>query len=106
MPSAEEMLKKLQERQDKLNAKIKEAKLAAAKEAATLDDERHRLIGAAVAIGMNESEELRALVEPLLDAHTAGTRARKLLGLKGPGPSQEPQSTTDEEPPVPQAAAS
>lgn len=90
MPSADAMLRKLQERQDKLKAKIKEAKLAAAKEAAELEDERCRLIGAAVSIGMEENAELRAAIEPLLDAHTSGTRARKLLGLKGAGTKPEP----------------
>ena len=81
MSNADALLAKLKEREAKLKAKIKEAKAAAAKEAAALEAEKHRLIGAAVMAEMDTNEALRKIVEPLLEASVQGTRARKLLGL-------------------------
>ena len=81
MPGADALLQKLQEREAKLKAKIKEAKAAAAKEAAALDAERQRFIGAAIMAEMDEDEQLRALLQPVINTRTINPRARKMLGL-------------------------
>ncbi len=81
MPGADALLQKLQDRETKLKVKIKEAKAAAAKEAAALDAERHRIIGAAVLAEMEDNPDFKALVQPVIDTRTTSPRARKLLGL-------------------------
>ena len=91
MPDAQNLLKKLQEREAKLKEQIRHAKAEAAKQAAALEAERCRIVGAAVLAEMEENAKLRALVQPVIDARTTATKARKMLGLK-PLPKTGPQS--------------
>ncbi|MCP4934688.1 MAG: hypothetical protein GY927_10910 [bacterium] len=81
MTNTNALLQKLQDREAKLKAQIKKAKATAAKEAAALDTERHRIIGAAILAEIDENEPLRALVQPVIETRTTNPRARKILGL-------------------------
>jgi hypothetical protein len=81
MTDPQSLLQKLEQRQEKLRAQIRKAKADAAKKAATLHNERCRLIGDAVITEMEHDPEFMKRIMTLISHHTTNPKERKLLGL-------------------------
>ena len=90
MPDAQNLLKKLEERETKLKEQIRHAKAEAAKQAAALHQEKCRIAGAAVLAEMEENPDFRARVQPVINTRTTSPKERKRLGLE-PLPKTKPK---------------
>ena len=75
------LLEKLQEKQDKLNKQIKEAKKKEAIKSSLINKKKYELIGGALTKEMKINDELKNTVNIILDKNIKTVKDRKLLGL-------------------------
>ena len=75
------LLERLQERETKLKAEIKNARKAEQKQNAANNAEVDRAYGAAIRAELKSNPEFSNTLRPIIDKHTKTTKARKLLGL-------------------------
>jgi L-amino acid N-acyltransferase YncA len=93
MPRKKLTLDTLLDQEKQLQAAIREAKRKQAEEAALLEAERCRIIGAAVIAELKANPAFAASIDPVVERHTASTKDRKTLGLAPRPKSQEAGQT-------------
>ncbi len=94
MTSEKKLLDKLIERQEKLAKEIKQAKAAQAKKEAAIYADKCRIVGAAILAELENNENLRLSLNPIIDKRTTTAKDRKLLGLN---PLPKKEKKTDNE---------